>query len=166
MKKKRLIGIITILLNLCFLATAFAEIIMLKSGERIEGKIIERTEKYIKIDFCGVPISCYFEDIESIDEERPVSSFSTFGNSNVAKYYMRETSESVEVAEDSVDKASKSGSLIFRVSAANPSAKKTQTVPIKAYLPVEIKAEDILDNGGLKSKYDSKKSMYYLYKEV
>ncbi|MCK4824568.1 hypothetical protein KA005_52940, partial [bacterium] len=56
------------------------------------------------------------------------------------------------------------GSVVFRVSAANPSATKTQTVPIKIYLPLEVKAEDILDQGGLELDYDLKKAVYYLYK--
>jgi tetratricopeptide (TPR) repeat protein len=52
---------------------AFAEIIVLKSGKNVEGKLIEKTDKYIKIYFKGVPLTYYFEDIESIDGERIIS---------------------------------------------------------------------------------------------
>lgn len=48
---------------------SFAETIYLKSGQKIEGKIIEKTDKYIKIDFQGVPLIYYFEDIDKIGEE-------------------------------------------------------------------------------------------------
>ncbi len=43
----------------------FAETIALKSGKTIEGEIIEQTEEYIKIDFHGVPLTYYMEDIEN-----------------------------------------------------------------------------------------------------
>ena len=56
-------------------------------------------------------------------------------------------------------------SVVFRVSVANPSKEKAQSVPIKVYLPTEVKAEDVLDKGALEIKYDSAKSAYYLYKD-
>lgn len=46
---------------------AFAEVIVLKSGKSAEGKLIEKTDEYIKIDFLGVPLTYYFDDINSID---------------------------------------------------------------------------------------------------
>jgi hypothetical protein len=55
------------------------------------------------------------------------------------------------------------GSVIFKVVAANPSPTKTQTVPVKLYLPQEVEAENILDQGGLELEYDSVKSSYFLY---
>ena len=70
-KKKKLIWLIIslVLAALCFSTFIFAETIILKSGEKREGKIIERTDKYIKIDFYGVPVLYYFEDIERIEGE-------------------------------------------------------------------------------------------------
>jgi hypothetical protein len=41
---------------------------VLKSGKKIEAKIIERTDRYIKVDYHGVSLTYYTEDIESIDE--------------------------------------------------------------------------------------------------
>jgi len=57
------------------------------------------------------------------------------------------------------------GSVIFKVAAANPSVTKTQEVLVKVYLPREVEAEDILDQGGLELEYDSERSAYYLYKD-
>lgn len=59
--------ILTIVL-LAIPSVCFPETIILKSGNKIEGKIIERTDKYIKIDFEGVPLTYFPEDIESIVE--------------------------------------------------------------------------------------------------
>lgn len=74
MQKKRLfwLTIVLILTSLCLPTLIFAETIILKTGERIEGKIIEETDKYIKIDFYGMALPYYFEDIESIDGKRVV----------------------------------------------------------------------------------------------
>jgi len=44
-----------------------AEILTLKSGQAIEGKIISRNAKEIKIDFAGVTLTYFIEDIDSID---------------------------------------------------------------------------------------------------
>jgi len=54
-------------LILFFFSPALAETIKLKSGQEIEGKILERTDKEVKIDFMGVPLIYFAEDIESID---------------------------------------------------------------------------------------------------
>jgi len=45
----------------------FASEIILKSGQKIEGKIIEQTDKYVKIDFDGMHMTYYMDEIESID---------------------------------------------------------------------------------------------------
>ena len=69
MYNKRLFGILISLLLLVFLfpITIFAETIILKSGQKIEGKIIEKTNDYIKIDFYGVSLTYFLDEIESID---------------------------------------------------------------------------------------------------
>lgn len=48
----------------------------------------------------------------------------------------------------------------------NPSDTKTQTVPIKMYLPQEVTPDAIVDTAGLDVEFDSEKSMYYVYKEA
>jgi tetratricopeptide (TPR) repeat protein len=52
---------------LCFLSVVFAETILLKSGQTVEGKLTEKTDKYIKIDFQGIPLTYFFDEIKSID---------------------------------------------------------------------------------------------------
>ncbi len=55
--------------------------------------------------------------------------------------------------------------VTFRYIAVNPSATKTQTVPIKKYLPEEVTPKDIIDSGGLDIEYDENVSLYYAYSE-
>lgn len=72
MIKKRLTSWLLILLIAFNLPTTIsAETIITKSGQKIEGRIIERTDKYIKVDFIGVPLTYYFDEIESIDGQKP-----------------------------------------------------------------------------------------------
>lgn len=62
-KKKLLI----LLLVLCFPVSIFAETVLLKSGQSVEGKLIERNDKYIEIDFQDVMLTYYWDEIENID---------------------------------------------------------------------------------------------------
>ncbi|HAJ57346.1 MAG TPA: hypothetical protein DCL35_06215, partial [Candidatus Omnitrophica bacterium] len=55
------------------------------------------------------------------------------------------------------------GSVKFRIAVANPSKVKTQRVPVKIYLPAEVKPKDIMNLGGLNLEYDQEKSIYYVY---
>lgn len=67
-EKKDLFKIIVATVILfCSLRLSFAETVYLKSGKKVEGKVIERTDKYIKIDFKGVSLTYGFDEIESID---------------------------------------------------------------------------------------------------
>ena len=73
-------GLIVLLLaiSLCFPSFIFAETIILKSGKKVEGKIIKKTDKYIQIDFPGVPLTYFLDEIESIDGKRiPVTAEDT-----------------------------------------------------------------------------------------
>ncbi len=57
----------------CFshLVLAFSQTIILKSGQKVEGVITEQTDKYVKLDFQGVELIFYSEEISSI---QPASS--------------------------------------------------------------------------------------------
>ena len=55
-------------------AHGHTETIILKSGQTVEGKIIEQGVDYIKIDFYGVPITYWAEDIKSIDGKKVIFS--------------------------------------------------------------------------------------------
>jgi hypothetical protein len=55
------------------------------------------------------------------------------------------------------------GSMIFKTLITNPSSLVSQTVPLKYYLPEEVKEENIIEtDGGLSVAYDSEKNQYYV----
>ena len=56
------------------ISSVYAETIVLKSGYTVEGKLLEKTDKYIKIDFQGVPITYFLDEVESIDGVKQASS--------------------------------------------------------------------------------------------
>ncbi len=60
------------------------------------------------------------------------------------------------------------GSLILKVLAVNPSAAQEQEVPLKTYLPVEARPENVLnkDEDSLDIKFDPQQSLYYVEKKV
>lgn len=70
---KKITAISLLVFSLSLPAVIFAETIVLKSGEAVEGKIIERTDKYIKIDLEGIPATYFLDDIESVDGIKPVA---------------------------------------------------------------------------------------------
>ena len=55
-------------LSIFIVFSCHAEIIRLKNGKTIKANIIEKTDKYIRIDFYGSKLTYYTEDIESIDK--------------------------------------------------------------------------------------------------
>jgi tetratricopeptide (TPR) repeat protein len=57
---------------LFFPLSLYAEAIVLKSGNRVEGKVAETTDAYVKVYFSGVAMTYFFDEIESINGE-PVS---------------------------------------------------------------------------------------------
>ncbi|MFA6350136.1 MAG: hypothetical protein WCY12_04345 [Candidatus Omnitrophota bacterium] len=68
-----------ILLSVIFLCSFLvsgvsAETIKLKSGQQIQGRIIERTDSYVKVEIAGTPLTYFLDDISSIEAEQPVSS--------------------------------------------------------------------------------------------
>ncbi|MCK9573368.1 MAG: tetratricopeptide repeat protein [Candidatus Omnitrophica bacterium] len=66
MRKKFFVSLVLLAVFL----PAYAEIVVLKSGKIIEGDIVEKTEKYIKVDMFGVPVTYYLDDIESINGKK------------------------------------------------------------------------------------------------
>ncbi|TRZ47765.1 hypothetical protein D4Q80_04710 [bacterium] len=61
----------TILFVLMFFTAnlLFAETIKLKSGSTVEAKILEKTGQYIKVDFQGITLTYFLDEIESIDDQ-------------------------------------------------------------------------------------------------
>ena len=50
-----------------FLGLGFSQTIILKSGQKVEGKIVEQTDKYVKLEFQGVELIFYSDEISSIE---------------------------------------------------------------------------------------------------
>lgn len=57
------------------------------------------------------------------------------------------------------------GALTLKVMAINPSKEQAQRAELKAYLPKEIKPEDVLEKGDLELRYDNQQSAYFVYGE-
>jgi hypothetical protein len=64
MRKKILVMSFLVLMA----GTADAENLILKSGRKVEGKILEKTDDYVKIDFNGVALKFYSDEIASVDQ--------------------------------------------------------------------------------------------------
>ncbi|MDP1853189.1 MAG: TraB/GumN family protein [Candidatus Omnitrophota bacterium] len=62
--------IISVFLSLAYFpSSVFGETVILKSGKRVEGKILEKTDKYVKVDFRGVILTWRHDEIEHIEPE-------------------------------------------------------------------------------------------------
>lgn len=53
-------------------------------------------------------------------------------------------------------------SVVLKIVGTNPSKTQTQKIKMKAYLPEEVKPEDILDKNDLELVYDEQKNAYYV----
>lgn len=65
---KYLVNVLVAVLFFSFVySLAIAETIYLKSGTTVEGKIIEKTDKYIKVNFEGIELTFFLDEIEKIE---------------------------------------------------------------------------------------------------
>ena len=55
--------------------------------------------------------------------------------------------------------------IVLKVIAVNPSKDQPQKAQVKAYLPKEVKPEDIVDKADLEAIYDTQQGSYYVYGE-
>ena len=62
--------LLTFLLALMFIPVSRADTVYLKNGKKLQGRIVEKTDKQIKISIKGVALTYYAEDIERIDYEK------------------------------------------------------------------------------------------------
>ena len=67
--KKLMLFVFGVVIFMSSNSFVFAETLVLKSGQRLEGKIIEKTDKYIKINFEGVTVNYDVDEIASIEGE-------------------------------------------------------------------------------------------------
>jgi len=56
-------------------------------------------------------------------------------------------------------------SITLRIMAINPSEEMEQSVPIKVYLPVEVKPEHVINKADLDIAYDTQQGSYYMFGE-
>ncbi|MCK9573206.1 MAG: hypothetical protein M0R20_02235 [Candidatus Omnitrophica bacterium] len=56
--------------GLFFVSVSLAETIVLKSGKTVEGKITNRTNEYTEVDFMGVKLKYFNDQIEKINETK------------------------------------------------------------------------------------------------
>jgi len=64
----------SVIFLISFLAsTAFADTVYLNNGKSVSGKIIERTDDYIKLDFEGTSLTYWTDEIETIQQESTYS---------------------------------------------------------------------------------------------
>lgn len=54
----------------CAYSFVFADTVVLKTGQVVEGKITENTGKYVKINFDGVELTYFQEEVASINQDR------------------------------------------------------------------------------------------------
>ena len=70
---KKYIVILASLLCLSLPISTFSEVIVLKSGKSAEGIYLRKTDNSITIDIKGIPITYYFDEIQSIDGVAPTN---------------------------------------------------------------------------------------------
>jgi hypothetical protein len=94
-------ALMVLLITLLSATCALADTVILKSGQKIEGKIIENTDKYVKIEFQGVALVYYQEEIASV-ESIPSGTGLTFNPaytpidfSGLAEHYPAESEENI-----------------------------------------------------------------------
>lgn len=58
-----------------FYYSVCADTVYLKNSKKVEGKVIEKTDEYIKIDFMGTPLTYWMNEIEKIKLEGDRTSF-------------------------------------------------------------------------------------------
>jgi len=85
MNNKNVIKLV-IFFNLFFPAGLFAEGVILKSGKKIEGRIIEKTGEYVKIESNGNILYYELKYIQGIEEDKPGPNAVNFYLKNSLKY--------------------------------------------------------------------------------
>ncbi len=88
----------------------FSDTIILKSGRKIEGRVIDKTDKYIKIDVCGVIVTYLIEEVELIKKEE-ISSHEAESLSKLSKSKSFSVINKLIKALDSLESMHVEGSL-------------------------------------------------------
>lgn len=88
---KRVILAITILLMVVHISYA-ATVVNLKSGRKVEGSLVERTDQYVVINFNGVKLTFWLNEIEDIDGEKMFSGTAVEEEFSFEEEYLNVTS--------------------------------------------------------------------------
>ncbi|MCX5705440.1 MAG: hypothetical protein NTZ92_05235 [Candidatus Omnitrophica bacterium] len=100
-----------------FMTALFADTVVLKSGKTVEGKIIEKTNKYVKIDFQGVELTYFVDEIEKIESDGAELK-KTDENKDVVLSIIRDAAEYIKIGQlDKVEEVYKDGLKEFPNSA-------------------------------------------------
>ena len=83
MKKESLIVLMACLLSIFGLTSGFAESLKLKTGETIEGKLVEKTNSHVKMDVSGIILTYFVDDIESTSWDTSKAAENTTGARNI-----------------------------------------------------------------------------------
>lgn len=135
--------VILFLIMLCivyFSNVVFAETITLKSGKKIEGKIIEKTDKYIKLDFYGASLTYFIDEIEFIDGQKIANKESS--DNSGKKIDLEKTEKSVSDVSSEINAA-----VIYKESIANLKGIPDNFID---------KTKDVINNGWLPEHNDLK----------
>jgi hypothetical protein len=89
---KRIELVLILVFCLFLLTKASAETIVFKSGNKIQGKIIEENSQHIRIDFQGVVLTYFVEEIDHVEKESP-NSASSENNLDVQKEIVKESNK-------------------------------------------------------------------------
>jgi len=138
-------------------------------SERLEEIAIEQKRPLVSVDghiLRHQANSGIFKKIESDlnSLEELVVEVKGSGAKETLLYELSSEDEMLDLRKLGLD-IDKLGILTFNVVAINPSASKTQTLPLKHYLPKEVEPEYVVDAAGLKIGYDANKKLHYLYTE-
>ena len=126
---------ITLLLYLSASLSAFSDTIVLKSGTRIEGKIMERTDSYVTLDFHGIPLRYYMDNIETIYEDKKPNVYNIQKSSALDNITIKYRRTSVRVGNKCFLWEVKSGSsIVYLLGSIH--------VGIKSMYPLDKRIED------------------------
>jgi sRNA-binding regulator protein Hfq len=78
--------------------TCFAAEIYLKNGKKVQGKIIEQTDYFVKIDFEGIPLTYWKYEIDKIAEDKPEVKVDKEATVADEKAYLRKIMEIASMA--------------------------------------------------------------------
>jgi len=116
------IAVILSLIFLLSLSSIFAETIVFKSGKTVEGKILEKTGKYIKVGVGSMTTTYSLESIEGIYEKPPViTKQPSYEQITIATYYPAPYGVYIELKTETLatDKLALGGNTFITVQGSN-----------------------------------------------